>query len=229
ELPETVEPIVVPLPPHAGPGFERLVAAVREKLPVQRRYALLAESFSGPMAIRFASERPADLVALVLVATFHRSPVSPWLAALRPLASVLLSRPPPAWATRHLLAGNDALDDLVRDFREAVRETAPAVLAARIRTALDADEAGALAACRVPILYVGGARDRLLRSAIPNELKTLQLALELEVLDAPHLVLQRQPMESARVVSRFLERAKEPNLAREPRSSAAPTCDSVGR
>jgi pimeloyl-ACP methyl ester carboxylesterase len=224
-LPEVIEPVVVPLPSEREHGSEHLVSAIREKLPTGRPYALLAESFSGPVAIRLASERPTDLVALVLVATFHRAPVAAWLAALRPFAGMLLTRPPPAWATRHLLAGDDAPAELVGAFREAIRETAPAVLAARVRTALDADESRALAACRVPILYVGGACDRLLRPKIPAELRHLQPAMELQTLDAPHLVLQRRPVESAGVISRFLGRLTEQGPAPEPRSSPAPTCD----
>ncbi len=159
ELPGNIEPTVIPLPAEPRPGLERLASAMRERLPIGRPYALLAESFSGPVAIRLAAEQPPDLVALV------------------------------------------------HAFREAVRETAPAVLAARVSTALDADEARALAACRVPVLYVGGARDRLLRPGIPAELKHLRPAMELRILDAPHLVLQREPVESARVVSGFLARA----------------------
>jgi len=39
-----------------------------------RDYALVAESFSGPLAIAIAAERPQGLKALVLVASFARSP-----------------------------------------------------------------------------------------------------------------------------------------------------------
>lgn len=205
-LPETIEPQIISLPREGGAGYEDLVACVREHLPSHRPFALLGESFSGPLAIRLAAEQPASLVALILVASFHRKPVVRWLAGLRRLAPLALSRPPPTWATRRLLAGDDAPSELATTFRNAVRENAPSVLGARVRAALDEDATEAFAACRVPILYLGGARDRLLRRTIPSELKRLQPALEVQLLDAPHLVLQRRPVAAARIVSRFLAR-----------------------
>lgn len=210
ELSPQLAPVVVRLPERAGPSYDDLVAAIRAQLPTDRPFALLAESFSGPVALRLAAARPAGLRALVLVASFHRRPARPWLAALAalaPLASLALARPPPAWAARRLLAGDDAPAPLVAALRAAIRETAPAVLAARIRTALAVDATRALADCRVPILSLAGARDRLLRRAIQDELGAIQPRVEAQVLDAPHLVLQRRPREAARIVGSFLARS----------------------
>lgn len=213
-LPAELEPVVLPLPAQAGPGYERLVEAVRERLPRGRPYALVAESFSGPAAIELAAGGPPGLRAVVLVASFHRRPAVRGLRLLAPLANVLLAHPPPAWATRRLLAGEDAPDDLVRSFQDAIGETSPAVLAARVRSALKADVTAALAACPVPILYVGGSRDRLLRPAIEGEMKRVQPALDVQLVDAPHLVLQRRPREAARIIARFLQRLATPGSER---------------
>jgi pimeloyl-ACP methyl ester carboxylesterase len=102
--------------------------------------------------------------------------------------------------------GADAPAELVAEIRSAVAEVPRSVLAARVRDALRVEATEALLACRVPILYVSGSHDRLLRRSLVRELQGHHPALEHRILAAPHLVLQRQPREAARIVSEFLER-----------------------
>lgn len=218
ELAAWIRPVVIPLPAIAvGTRPERvlapptalldaLAAHVRERLPAGGRFAVLGESFSGPIALRLAAVRPPGLAAVVLVASFHRRPVARWRSLAAALVPVL-PVPPPRWAIRRLLAGPDASPALVREVRDAVASVPPAEIAARVRAALAEDASAALAACAVPVLSLHGARDRLLRRALPEELRALRPALQIERLAAPHLVLQRAPRDAARAVERFLTAA----------------------
>ena len=52
-------------------GYSQLCGLVRMRLP-QQDYVLIAESFSGPVGLALAAERPAGLKALVLCASFAR-------------------------------------------------------------------------------------------------------------------------------------------------------------
>jgi pimeloyl-[acyl-carrier protein] methyl ester esterase len=206
-LPANITPRVVTLPMDRPRGYADLVASMRQRLPVRQRFALLAESFSGPIALHLAAERPDGLVGVTLVASFHRRPVAGLLAALRPLASLAFKRPPPGWAIRHFLAGSDAPAELVAEIRSAVAEVPREVMATRVHDALRVDATGALAACPVPLLYLSGSHDRLVRRALVREMSERHPALEHRELAAPHLVLQRQPREAAKLVSDFLGRA----------------------
>lgn len=89
QLPGELEPRVVALPTDRELGYAELVRHARDQLPQDRLFALLGESFSGPVALRLAAERPPGLVALVLVASFHRRPVAWWGRAVKPFANVL--------------------------------------------------------------------------------------------------------------------------------------------
>lgn len=206
-LPANIAPRVVPLPMDRPRGYADLVASMRQHLPVRQRFALLAESFSGPIALHLAAERPAGLVGVVLIASFHRRPAAGWLAALGPFATLAFQRPPPGWAVRHFLAGFDAPAELVAEIRSAVAEVPPVVMATRVRDALCVDATDALAACPVPLLYLSGSDDRLLRRAVVRDMNERLPALEHRELEAPHLVLQRRPRETAELVSEFLGRA----------------------
>ena len=59
--------------------YAALMGLVRKQLPREERWALLAESFSGPLALRLAAEAPPGLGAVALAASFHRQPARRWL------------------------------------------------------------------------------------------------------------------------------------------------------
>jgi pimeloyl-ACP methyl ester carboxylesterase len=80
------------------------------------------------------------------------------------------------------------------------------VMAARARAALAVDASEPLRKCPVPLLFLGGKRDRLLRSTLPTEIRALQPRAEVRMLDTPHLVLQRKPAEAMAIVEEFLLR-----------------------
>jgi pimeloyl-ACP methyl ester carboxylesterase len=207
ELPEEFAPQVIRYPADHALGYEELVSYAEALLPRGRRFAMLAESFSGPLVLQMAAKQPPGLVAVVLVASFQRRPISRLLAGvLRPLVGVVFSRPPPAFVARYLLVGLDAPSQLVAELRAATSMVKGDVLAARVRATLNVDATDALAACRVPILYIGGSEDRLLRRGILRDLRAGQPAAEIHVLAAPHLVLQRQPRKAAALISEFLRR-----------------------
>ena len=185
--------------PHALPlGYDALEARVCARLASSSEpVALVAESFSGPIAIRIAADPPAHLAAVVLVATFAALPL-PAVArfAITPL---LFARPPPRAFMRRTLLSPASSDALVEELRAAIQRTAPAVMAHRIRAALEVDVRAELARVRLPVLVIEGREDRLLRSLL-----RARRDLRAVTLDAPHLVLESAPEESAEVVAAFL-------------------------
>jgi pimeloyl-ACP methyl ester carboxylesterase len=202
-------------------GYAALEELVAGRLSRDRPFALLGESFSGPLALRIAARGPAGLVGVVLAATFHRRPAAPAFGALRRLSPLFFRVPLPAHAVRLLLAGGDAPDDLVAEVQAAVASVSGRVMAARAREALRADATAALEACPAPILFLGGREDRLLRSALPIEVRALRPDAEIRMLDAPHLVLQRRPREAMAIVEDFLHRAAARRAGQAPAVSRA--------
>jgi len=169
--------------------------------------AIVAESFSGPVAARLAeSGGLPNLRAVVLVASFLRAPrpIPRWAAALfRPgLFRVTPSRAFVRWA----LLGRDAPDEQVTELLAVLAALSPAVIAARLRSVLSLDVSASFERSRVPTLYIRGRRDRLVPPSVLDEMLHLRPDLEHEALDAPHLVLQRCPVEAARLVSSFVLR-----------------------
>lgn len=197
---------VLSYPPDEPLGYDELVARVRRRLP-RGRFVLLAESFSGPIAVRLAAERPPALAALVLAATFLHAPLNPLLHPIRGLVGArFFGLPMPAAVVRWFMAGNDAPDALVREVQRAIGAVSPEVLAHRSTAALQVDVRGDLARVNVPLLVIAPTRDRLIRTDVAEEVLALRPDAEVALLEAPHMVLQRCPHASLARIEEFLAR-----------------------
>jgi pimeloyl-ACP methyl ester carboxylesterase len=202
--PRGLDAEAIAFPPDRPLGYDELAVLVRPRLP-RGRFVLVAESFSGPLAVRLAAERPPGLAALVLAATFLRRPLNPLLHPIRGLVGTrLFGLATPGPVIRHLMAGPDAPDAIVEEVQRAVAAVAPPVLARRSAEALAVDVRDALARVEVPILFLAPTRDRLIRRDAHADVRTARPDAEIAFLDAPHMVLQRSPHASLGRIERFL-------------------------
>jgi len=204
--PPGLEPIVVSYPSREVLDVQGLLRVIDAALPAEP-FVLVAESFSGPLAVRVAARRPLGLRGLVLVASFVRSPLGPVLSRLGRLASYALGLPLPRMALRWFLLGRDAPDDLVTEVSRAVRSVGVAALGSRLRLVLTCDVTAELARCEVPVLYLRSSQDRLVSARALEALRSaVRASLEVVVVDAPHLLLQRRPAEAAAALDAFARR-----------------------
>ncbi len=208
-LPVFVRPHVLAYPSEEPYNYAQLQEYVASELPADRPFALLAESFSGPIAIRIAAKAPPRLVCLVLVATFDWSPLHflPRLvlgSAARALALLKSIR-----ALRRILAGRDVPPKLLGEIESVARSLDATVLRRRLIDALAVDARAEFRAIKVPILYLGGRRDLIMPRLISSAMKRRQPGMECVLLDAPHMVLQCRPVEAARAIGDFVRRAAE--------------------
>lgn len=217
-LPPMLKPTVVPLPrdTHDYPALETQVGRF---LPQGQPFAILAESFSGPLALQIAALGHPHLVAIILVASFASQPVA-WIPrfARHVVHAFVFRLPGQTLLMRWLLFGRSAPAALIESTVDCLRSADPAVLAGRIKAALAVDATEAFVRCPVPMLYLGGTRDRLISPQTAVRLKILRGDLECVMLDAPHFVLQRAPAAAARAVTEFLAGLLNPS--RNPSSSS---------
>jgi pimeloyl-[acyl-carrier protein] methyl ester esterase len=202
-LDEEISPSVVSYPRDAGLTYDELEPLAAAALP-RSRYLLLAESFSGPVAIRLAARAGPELLGLVLAASFVTSPVG--AAWLRFLVAAPMFRATPRALVRALLTGEGASEELVSAVSSSIRAVSPHVLAARLRQVLAADERAALARCEVPILVLSAKRDRLVGARSAELIRRIARGATVEHIDAAHLVLQTRPEEAAEHIGSLLGR-----------------------
>lgn len=196
---------VVEYPPREVLGYDELHSRISARLPGDGPFIIVAESFSGPLAIRIGAEPPPNLVAIVLVATFAEPPVS---AALRPFVGrYLFLVPPPAAAIRRYLAGPGASIELLTAGRAAMARVSGEVMAHRLREILTVDVREELRGARVPVLSLRGRQDRLLR--VRRSFCEEKASIRCVSIDGPHLLVQASPAEAASVVADFVAEVME--------------------
>jgi pimeloyl-ACP methyl ester carboxylesterase len=84
-LPPWIKPVVVSYPEDKPFGYEDLKQIVREAVPNDCGFVILGESFSGPLAIMTAAEKPGGLLGVILCASFAGNPskfIPSWLSPL---------------------------------------------------------------------------------------------------------------------------------------------------
>jgi pimeloyl-ACP methyl ester carboxylesterase len=202
-LPPNSKTVLVRYPTDHFLSYSQLQNLVREKSP-NSPFVLLAESFSTPLALNYASTNPLNLRALILCAGFASSPLQTWRRHLASsLAPLVFRIPLQTFAVKRWLLGPDAPPSLVSALRRAVSQVNPGVLSARLRAILNRDARGALSKVTVPILYLRSNQDALIPAQCLEELRQLKPQMQVARIDGPHLLLQRQPVASANAVLAF--------------------------
>jgi pimeloyl-ACP methyl ester carboxylesterase len=195
---------VISYPRNEPLSYRELEALVRSALPENEPYVLVAESFSGPIAIRLASAGCSQ--ALILCASFAAAPLPRYLRWLRHLVGRWSFRAPvPRWLLSVLLLGPHCPGALLTLANRVIRSVGAAVLANRLREVLTVDVRQELESTRVPILYLAPSRDRLLRTQPHRSIKELAQQLRFVRLKGPHLLLQRHPQQAAASIRAFLD------------------------
>jgi pimeloyl-ACP methyl ester carboxylesterase len=185
-------------------GYTELETLVRAALPTDRRYVVLGESFSGPIAIRIAADPPsAGFAGVILCVTFAKNPY-PLLAWVRPWTAGLPVKSLPRWVRAPFMWGAWKSGRAPAQAERATAGVDAAVLQHRIASVLAVDATNALARVRSPMLVMRASGDHVVpRAASEHTLRTLPAA-ELIEIDGPHLLLQTRPAECAAAVLRFV-------------------------
>ncbi|GDX81992.1 putative hydrolase, alpha/beta fold LipV [Deltaproteobacteria bacterium] len=184
---------------------DALADLVQAALPESGPIVLVGESFSGRVALEVAAREPSRTLGVVLVASFIRNPtfVPPLFAAMLPDFAFAVT--PPRWLFRALLAGEDAPEALVDELQRSIASVTPPVLAARVREVLNHTATARPEFAQLPALYLRGTQDRLVGKAAVAGVAAMLPQLQVVEIDAPHLVLQRGPVEAARVIAEFVD------------------------
>ena len=199
--PSNWSPDVISYPRKEKLGYDACTALVRPRLPRGESYILLGESFSGPVSIRLAAEKPPDLVALVLCNTFARRPWWPIFSVLsRPS---FFRRPLPSFIMARMGAGKDN-PNLRSLLRSATGSVLPEVLAHRLRELLTVDVTHCLREVAVPVLFLHGSRDTTIRPWALRHVRSVRPDIVVRELPVAHLLLQLAPESAWAAIDSFV-------------------------
>lgn len=212
ELPASVQKRAPAYPAEAPLGYMQLLRIVEAAAPEQP-FLLVAESYSTPLAIRYAATHPKHLKGLVLCAGFATSPVCGWRRPVaKMLSRILFHLPLPDATIERFLLGKGADPQLVDNLRKAIGSVRPRVLASRLREILRCDVRAELRRIEVPVLYLAAEEDRLIPPRCLEEFLQEKHDIVVERIRGPHLLFQREPLIASKAIEEFARR----NLSIDP-------------
>ena len=202
-LDEQLEPVVIRYPVSEPLTYQQLLCRVRGVLPKDEPFFLLGESFSGPIAVSIAAERPEGLQGVILCASFLRNPM-PQLRFFRRFIELF----PVAAMPERLLAlplfGRFSTSRQRALLSKALSEVSPTVLQTRIREVMAVDVTTAVEKINVPMLYLQASEDLLVRASAATVLQNIKQGLRISQFKAPHMLLQVVPEKAAHIIEAFM-------------------------
>ena len=195
---------IVAYPPSEPLGLQALGALVARQLPAEGA-VVLAESFSGLVALTLLGSAPARVRGVIFVGAFAEPP-RPFLLRLAPLISrsVVLARSVPAFLLRQYCLGKEATASDLGMLREAISRVSPEVLAQRLRLVAARHSFGKVP-IEMPFCYVRASEDRLVPASCANWFQQRLPKCQIVEADGPHFILQTKSRDCARLIERMVE------------------------
>lgn len=203
-LPNSIRPVVVTFPRAETIAYDDLVEIARRALPSNEPFAILGESFSGPIATALAAYGYDQLLALIYSCSFVRNP-SNALSTLKSLVPLIPIRGVISNAVRNLLLGVDSVK--IRTLvGQSMSTVSPDVIRSRLAQVLEVDVTESLKKVSVPILYLRASNDRLIKPRSGDHIAKMNPNVQIVEIIGPHLLLQTTPVQCANTISGFLSR-----------------------
>ena len=186
-------------------SVEGHLTTAESQIPDDRPVSLIAESFSGPIAVELLRRANRDYEALVLCATFARCPYGTLVALARLLPSwVFRVNSLSLQVLKFYCLSPDTTSSLEKEATEIINSVPSTTLKRRLRSLSELDVTAALPDVMVPTLILQAARDRLIPRRLQRELAEGLPAARTITVDGPHMLLQSNPNECAGLILEHL-------------------------
>jgi pimeloyl-ACP methyl ester carboxylesterase len=193
--------LIVSYPKDVALDYHALIAFVRDLLPSDEHFVLIAESFSGPVAIGLAATNPKGLVGVTLCASFASTP-RPRLKPFVRLFQTLPLQHLPARFAMPVLMGRWSSPDWSRRVQDTLRVVAPAVMRRRLDDVSTVNLTALVADIDCPLLYLKASDDRLVLADSWHAIHDASHNAACIEIEGPHFLLQAKPQECAAEIKR---------------------------
>jgi pimeloyl-[acyl-carrier protein] methyl ester esterase len=167
---------------------------------------LVAESFSGPIALHVMNRFPERVQCAVLCATFATSPFRALIPAALALPAFALTANALGAAVLRVMCLNEARDPSpIEAVSRVSGAMTPETIKARLRVLRSLDLTPDLGNITAPTLYLRASRDRIVGRRLGQRLINGLKSVEVKEIDGPHLLLQARPRECAAAIREFVD------------------------
>jgi pimeloyl-[acyl-carrier protein] methyl ester esterase len=206
-LPKDINVKVIRYPSDRLLNFEESVQCARDQIgSCQQEVIVIAESFSGPVAVALAGSGQLRAKCLILCSTFARSPRPVLLKILFLLPFEMLLRLPfPRFLMKYLIEGGEKSADLFLALWQRVKPLVPAeTLVHRLKVIDRLDVREWLPKLTIPCLYIQASGDRSVPASCLFDFTKAVADLRVKRIKGPHFILQAEPHASLAAIQNFV-------------------------
>jgi len=207
-LPDDIPVTIIRYPSDSLLDFDETVQCAKNQIQSDMGDVIvIAESFSGPVAVSLVGTGQLKAKYLILCATFARSPRPVLLNIFRWLPiEFLMSLPLPRLLLRLRIEGGPATTDLFLAMWKRVKTLVPLkTLAHRLRVIHKVDVRRWLPAIKIPCLYIQATADKTVPESCLSDFTQSITDLRVEKITGPHFILQAQPELCLAAILNFVE------------------------
>jgi pimeloyl-ACP methyl ester carboxylesterase len=203
-LGDRIETQVIDYPAHEKLGYPELIDRIVAQIPTDGTdFAILAESFAGPIGLTLAQQHHPGLRGLILAVTFAIPPRKQLLQLTKLLPMPwLLAQPVPCWLAGRIMMGPAPPEDRLDALCSVMKEMDPEVIANRFEEVRDLELDPT--AIELPVMYIQATDDLLLPESAVDDVRQFVRNLTVHRLEGGHLVLETQAEKAAELVADFL-------------------------
>lgn len=202
---------VIKYPEQEALDYAALIDLVRKQLPTDP-FVILGESFSGPIAIELAATMPR-IAGLILASSFARRPVPAFTA---PLTRLFDPRQVPQWIVNAALFGPTGTHDQRTQLHRVLAGLGQGVLQTRMADVAAVEKLARLSKVTCPVLCLCGNRDRLIPNRCLDEIRRAQPHVQVQHLDAAHMMLCTHSEQAAHPIERFCDAVSKRIIVQHP-------------
>ena len=206
-LPQDINVKVIQYPVDELLSFDETVQCAKDQIQSdQQDVIVIAQSFSGPVAIALVGSGKLKAKCLILCSTFAKSPRPVLFKIFSSLPLELLIRLPfPRFLLKHVIEGGDEATDLFLAMWQRVKPLVPAkTLVHRLNVISRVDVRGWLPKLTIPCLYIQASSDRTVPASSLFDFTETITDLRVKRIKGPHFILQAQPHASLAAILDFI-------------------------
>ena len=207
-LPERIGRLALSYPEDRARSYSELASYVESEVRDMGQMVLLAESFSGPVAMELSGRLGHRLKGMVFCCTFCRAPLAASLPGAAALLGAIARIGIPRALLRAFMLNRAGQQDerLVDELALAIADVKPSVIAGRIKEVAKVDARQALRDCDTPVCIISASDDRVVSGRAAREMQGLIRDAEAHTVDGPHMLLQARPQACADIIAGFVGR-----------------------
>lgn len=201
-LPSNFDSCIISYPLNERMSIEDLANLVESKLP-KERFVLLAESYSGLVAMKLIPKISSQLMGVFFVGTFVSSP-RPILLPISLTFSFLYRFTAfiPNFALRVFCLGWPATSEQCQWLRNVLTKVPSETIIFRLKQ-IKQFQLNESIDIPYPSFYIQGQNDFLVPNSATQKFAKNVLGLQILKLNTSHFILQAKPLESALLVSEY--------------------------